>query len=203
MSSGSLTPNSTTQSTSTPANVAPKKKVTPKKTTPSASNRKVSGGSRAFTSSMQEKQARNKNPYSSSDESDPDTWGSKGHHGSGAYKDTWEQIQKRREAAVILDNPELLMMHAQARFDSITGTRHYFTKLLCGYLDDEEPYSQTEAEEKHQAARRERQERAKSKDYELLQRRWLHAANEEGGENDDDNDNDDDDEMDEDMFDLL
>lgn len=33
------------------------------------------------------------------------------------YKDTWEQIQKRREAAVILDNPELLMMHAQARFD--------------------------------------------------------------------------------------
>jgi hypothetical protein len=33
------------------------------------------------------------------------------------YKDTYEQSQKRREAAVILDNPELLMMHAQARFD--------------------------------------------------------------------------------------
>lgn len=198
MSSGSLTPNSTTQSSSTAANAAPKKKVTPKKTTPSGSSRKVSGGSRTFTASMQEKQARNKNPYSSSDESDPDAWGSsKGHRGSGGYKDTWEQIQKRREAAVILDNPELLMMHAQARFDSITGTRHYFTKLLCGYLDDDEPYSQTEAEEKHQAARRERQERAKSKDYELLQRRWLHAVNEEGGENEDD------DEMDEDMFDLL
>ncbi len=33
------------------------------------------------------------------------------------YKDTYEQSQKRREAAIILDNPELLMMHAQARFD--------------------------------------------------------------------------------------
>jgi hypothetical protein len=31
--------------------------------------------------------------------------------------DTYEQVQKRREAAIVLDNPELLMMHAQARFD--------------------------------------------------------------------------------------
>jgi hypothetical protein len=29
----------------------------------------------------------------------------------------YETVQKRREAAVVLDNPELLMMHAQARFD--------------------------------------------------------------------------------------
>jgi len=35
--------------------------------------------------------------------------------------DTYENIQKRRMAAIILDNPELLMMHSQARFDvSIT-----------------------------------------------------------------------------------
>jgi chitinase len=31
--------------------------------------------------------------------------------------DTYEHVQKRREAAIVLDNPELLMMHAQARFD--------------------------------------------------------------------------------------
>lgn len=71
--------------------------------------------------------------------------------------DTYERVQKRREAAIVLDNPELLMMHAQARFDvsssgmswaqwlisvqSIPGTRHYFTKILCGYEDEKDPYS--------------------------------------------------------------
>jgi hypothetical protein len=144
-------------------------------------------------------------------------------------KDTWEQAQKRREAAVILDNPELLMMHAQARFDvrssssssssslslslslslapstntftqSIPGTRHYFTKLLCGYLSDDEPYSHAEAAEQHALARRERQDRRQSKDHELLQRRFLHAAagnraggsgreEEEGGEEEDEDEN--------------
>lgn len=61
----------------------------------------------------------------------------------------------------MLDNPELLMMHAQARCDvgptsssgppslpnhiltqpkSIPGTRHYFTKLLLGFEDGKDVY---------------------------------------------------------------
>ncbi|PMD22713.1 hypothetical protein NA56DRAFT_644881 [Hyaloscypha hepaticicola] len=31
-------------------------------------------------------------------------------------------------------------MHAQARFDSIPGTRHYYTKILCGFEDEHDPY---------------------------------------------------------------
>ncbi|PSS19970.1 hypothetical protein M430DRAFT_227697 [Amorphotheca resinae ATCC 22711] len=90
-----------------------------------------------FTPRMQDAQARNKDPYASSS--------SEGGVGSGSGRrydaygnDTYENITKRREAAIILDSPELLMMHAQARNDSIPGTRHYFTKQLCGFLDEEE-----------------------------------------------------------------
>lgn len=109
--------------------------------------------------------------------------------------DSYEQIQQRRQAAIVLDSPELLVMHAQARNDvsssspfpnhtsrtislclppsqspfisfptsyplvlssarkppgarrkvltrhqSIPGTRHYFTKMLCGYLDENDKY---------------------------------------------------------------
>jgi hypothetical protein len=50
------------------------------------------------------------------------------------YKqESYETVEKRRAAAVILDSPELLMMHAQSRGDSIPGTRQHFTKILCGY----------------------------------------------------------------------
>lgn len=31
--------------------------------------------------------------------------------------DSYEATQRRREAAIILDNPELLMMHAESRQD--------------------------------------------------------------------------------------
>ncbi|PBP22001.1 hypothetical protein BUE80_DR007103 [Diplocarpon rosae] len=86
-----------------------------------------------FTASMQDKQARNKDPFESEDSSsEEEEWGRGGRYGN----DTYENIQKRRMAAVILDSPELLMMHSQARSDSIPGTRHYFTKILCGYEDD-------------------------------------------------------------------
>ena len=40
--------------------------------------------------------------------------------GSRAFSygnDSYEQVQQRREAAIVLDSPELLMMHAQARND--------------------------------------------------------------------------------------
>ena len=36
--------------------------------------------------------------------------------------DTYTNVRLRREAAVILDNPELLMMHAQARNDVCHGS---------------------------------------------------------------------------------
>ncbi|KAI9049848.1 hypothetical protein LZ554_005998 [Drepanopeziza brunnea f. sp. 'monogermtubi'] len=90
-----------------------------------------------FTASMQDRQARNKDPYSSDSSSDEelstrrfDTYGN----------DSYENIEKRRQAAIILDSPELLMMHSQARGDSIPGTRHYFTKILCGYHDEKDTY---------------------------------------------------------------
>ncbi len=35
--------------------------------------------------------------------------------------DSYEQLQQRREAAIVLDSPELLMMHAQARNDVSLG----------------------------------------------------------------------------------
>jgi len=91
---------------------------------------------------MQDRQARNKDPYSSSDESSDSAWEGQSRKFDVYGNDTYERVQKRREAAIVLDNPELLMMHAQARFDSIPGTRHYFTKILCGYHQDEtDPYS--------------------------------------------------------------
>ena len=91
----------------------------------------------------------------------------------GRYgKESYERIQQRRQAAVILDNPELLMMHAQARQDvnplpyliasqiskltstqSIPGTRHYFTKMLCGYLDEKGPYAAPLLEEQSEKSK--------------------------------------------------
>jgi len=90
---------------------------------------------------MQDRQARNKDPFSSEEESSDSAWEGQSRKFDVYGNDTYEQVQKRREAAIVLDNPELLMMHAQARFDSIPGTRHYFTKILCGYEDEKDPYS--------------------------------------------------------------
>jgi len=88
---------------------------------------------------MQDAQARNKDPYADSSSDSPYEGPSK--RFDRFDMETYEYVQKRREAAVVLDSPELLMMHAQARGDSIPGTRHYFTKLMCGYGDDEDPYT--------------------------------------------------------------
>ncbi|KFX86564.1 hypothetical protein V490_09028, partial [Pseudogymnoascus sp. VKM F-3557] len=49
--------------------------------------------------------------------------------------DSYEAVERRKWASTILDCPELLMMHAQARQDTIPSTRLHFTKLLCGYDD--------------------------------------------------------------------
>jgi len=89
-----------------------------------------------FTPRMQDAQARNKDSYASSSEDSP--WEGAGRRFDAYGNDSYTNTQLRRAAAVILDNPELLMMHAQARNDSITGTRHHFTKQLCGYLNEKE-----------------------------------------------------------------
>ncbi|TAQ89119.1 hypothetical protein B7494_g2535 [Chlorociboria aeruginascens] len=68
-----------------------------------------------FTASMQDAQARGKDPYevdegdSSCDERDSrfDAYG------NGSY----EATKRRRDAAAILDSPEILMMFAQSRGD--------------------------------------------------------------------------------------
>ncbi|RKF72347.1 hypothetical protein GcM3_098030 [Golovinomyces cichoracearum] len=85
-----------------------------------------------FTAEMQDRQARNKDPFSSSDDSDE------------SIKESYQVLQRRREAAVILDSPELLMMYSQARCDSLAGTRHYFTKMLAGYLESEDDLQASE-----------------------------------------------------------
>ncbi|RDW75605.1 hypothetical protein BP5796_06426 [Coleophoma crateriformis] len=67
-----------------------------------------------FTARQQDAQARNKDPWEeySSDDSDEAS-----NSRSRSRTDSYEMIQKRREAAIILDSPELLMMYAQARGD--------------------------------------------------------------------------------------
>lgn len=87
---------------------------------------------------MQDAQARNKDPYAS--DSSESAYEGTGKKYDSYGNETYEQVQQRREAAIVLDSPELLMMHAQARNDSIPGTRHYFTKMLCGYLDENDTY---------------------------------------------------------------
>lgn len=74
--SGSTTPNSGPYSSSTPANTVPgpsfpagRRKTVPKKTTPLKSK-----GTSPFTPAMQDRQARNKDPYSSSDDLDEGSW---------------------------------------------------------------------------------------------------------------------------------
>ncbi|RKF83744.1 hypothetical protein GcM1_154001 [Golovinomyces cichoracearum] len=96
-----------------------------------------------FTAEMQDRQARNKDPFSSSDDSDESMCES-GANRKKPVKESYQVLQKRREAAVILDSPELLMMYSQARCDSLAGTRHYFTKMLAGYLESEDDLQASE-----------------------------------------------------------
>lgn len=106
-----------------------------------------------FTPKMQERQARGTNVMSSDDDSSDQNFDP--NYNPYETAETWEQKQRRRLAAVILDSPELLMMHAQARSDSIPGTRHHFTKILCGYQEPENeyPFAKSLREEKDGKAR--------------------------------------------------
>ncbi|KAH8811671.1 hypothetical protein F5884DRAFT_782942 [Xylogone sp. PMI_703] len=115
-------------STSTPSS----SKMRSRDNTPKAGSSSSSRQPKKYTPAMQDAQARNKEPLrdplgDSSDEemADPryDQFG----------MERFEFIEKRRQAVIILDNPELLMMQSLVRGDSIQGTRHYYTKIACGY----------------------------------------------------------------------
>ncbi|KAH8687631.1 hypothetical protein BGZ60DRAFT_394071 [Tricladium varicosporioides] len=113
---------------------------TPSKSTKSAAKgyKPSHSSTPLFTPMMQDRQARNKEPYSSSDDSDsPYPWDS--HSKFDAYgNDSYSSIQLRRDAAVKLDNPEIVMMLAAARNDSIPATRLYLTKIMCGFITQED-----------------------------------------------------------------
>jgi len=105
---------------------------------------------------MQDRQARNKD-YPTSEDSDSSWEGPNGRF--DAYgNDSYANIQLRRDAAIKLDNPELVMMLAMARNDSIPATRHHLTKIMCGFTTQED----LDAEEALRDEReREREERGK------------------------------------------
>jgi len=108
---------------------------------------------RISTPKMQERQARGTNVMSSDDDSSDQNFDP--NYNPYENAETWEAKQRRRLAAMILDNPELLMMHAQARSDSIPGIRHHFTKILCGYQEPENeyPFAKSFQDEKERNAR--------------------------------------------------
>jgi len=98
-----------------------------------------------FTPKMRDRQARGKDPYQSGDGSDGNL--SDREPGSGARlrlgngrveKEDFARVESRQKAIAFLENPELLMMYAQSTGDSIAAARLHFTKMLCGYDDEEE-----------------------------------------------------------------
>ncbi|KUJ13288.1 uncharacterized protein LY89DRAFT_785018 [Mollisia scopiformis] len=125
---------SSSSSSALSTNLPPKKRK-------SAMSRKVSkasssGRKKEITPKMQDRQARGKDAAMFSSEDDSSDMDGNPKYNPYENAEIYEARQRRRLAAVILDNPELLMMHAQSRNDSIPGTRHYFAKLLAGYQDD-------------------------------------------------------------------
>ncbi|KAL2113043.1 hypothetical protein VUR80DRAFT_3458 [Thermomyces stellatus] len=76
-----------------------------------------------FTEAMRDRQARGKDPEESSDEFESDREG-------------FRAVEQRRIAAQVLSDPELLLMYALSRQDSIPGTRLHFTRILCGYEEE-------------------------------------------------------------------
>ncbi|KAF7908561.1 uncharacterized protein EAF01_004316 [Botrytis porri] len=108
-----------------------------------ASNPKSKSSS--YTLLKQDQQARNKEPdddnYDDESSDDDLTGASYDLFGNESYI----SVQIRREAVAVLDNPELLMMHAAARNDSIPSTRLYFLQRLSGR--PETPAQEKEAAE--------------------------------------------------------
>ncbi|KAF4628122.1 hypothetical protein G7Y89_g10028 [Cudoniella acicularis] len=112
---------------------------TPSRTTkpPAKSTKTSHSSSPLFTPMMQDRQARNKDRYSDSDDSDS-PWEGPGSRFDAYGNDSYANVQLRRDAAIKLDNPELVMMLAQSRNDSIPATRLYLTKIMCGFITQED-----------------------------------------------------------------
>ncbi|KAK4250104.1 hypothetical protein C7999DRAFT_29350 [Corynascus novoguineensis] len=99
-----------------------------------------------FTPEMRDRQARGKDPYQSGDGSDGGNLsdresgsGTRLRLGSGRVeKEDFARIESRQKAIAFLESPELLMMYAQSTGDSIAAARLHFTKMLCGYDNEEE-----------------------------------------------------------------
>ncbi|KAK0741034.1 hypothetical protein B0T18DRAFT_449513 [Schizothecium vesticola] len=98
---------------------------------------------------MRDRQARGKDPYRSdsdphsSDDDDYDNdirrpsskmrLGGGGGGGSRLEKLDFSRVELRHRAVTFLENPELLMMYAQSKGDSVASARLHFTRMLCGY----------------------------------------------------------------------
>ncbi|KAF7870506.1 hypothetical protein EAF04_004250 [Stromatinia cepivora] len=124
-----MNPTSTNNTPSRPTSSSrPNSNKKTSRTSASASSSKPS----SFTRLKQDQQARNKEPddvdYEESSSDDELTGKSYDLFGNESYT----SVIIRREAVAVLDNPELLMMHAQARNDSIPQTRLHFLQLLSG-----------------------------------------------------------------------
>ncbi|GAB1313147.1 hypothetical protein MFIFM68171_03357 [Madurella fahalii] len=95
-----------------------------------------------FTTQMRDRQARGKDPYHSGDGSDDGDLSDResrlrlGH--SRVEKEDFARAELRQKAIAFLDNPELLMMYALSTGKSIPGARLHWTKVLCGFDDDEQ-----------------------------------------------------------------
>ncbi|KAK4115713.1 hypothetical protein N656DRAFT_394417 [Canariomyces notabilis] len=62
-------------------------------------------------------------------------------HFGSFEKEDFARAEARQKALAFLDNPELLRMYALANEDSIPGARLHFTKLLCGFEDEEQKHT--------------------------------------------------------------
>jgi len=112
--------------------------------TQASSSSSVTG--ETFTPQMRDRQARGKDPYHSgegsdaSDLSDRDTsTASRLRLGSSRLeKEDFTRTERRNKAEAYLDSPELLMMYAQSTEDSMAGARLHFTRMLCGYENEDD-----------------------------------------------------------------
>ncbi|KAH9907895.1 hypothetical protein F4778DRAFT_452833 [Xylariomycetidae sp. FL2044] len=92
-----------------------------------------------FTAEMRDRQARGKDPYEASDGSSDSTGTSADDRGGRG--EPFAVLDRRRVAAQVLNNPELLMTAAQRDDESIPATRLRYTRMLCDF-DDPPPAAQ-------------------------------------------------------------
>ncbi|KAI1846513.1 hypothetical protein JX265_004964 [Neoarthrinium moseri] len=90
-------------------------------------------GAPVFTAEMRDRQARGKDPYHESEDSeDANYWGGGRHR----RDEPFAVVDQRRKAVQVLDTPELLMTYAQRDNESVPATRLRYTRMLCGVAAD-------------------------------------------------------------------